>query len=135
MRLWPALALLPLASGCTPDPRDVRRAEARADREFAAATKGRVAGEPVNCLDSTRVNGPQVIAPNTLVYRDVQRVYTTRIEGCTYLDWNTIIVADLRSGTQMCRTDQFWTVQRGAPGIPGPRCRFQQFTPWEKQKG
>jgi hypothetical protein len=102
----------------------------RAARELAAVTEGRVAGEPQRCIDPRRVNGPQIISPNTLVYRDIGTIYTMEASGCPYIDDNYVVVAEV-NGTDFCENDRFRTLQRGAV-VPGAICRVGKFTPWKK---
>lgn len=125
------LAALALA-GCAPDGRSASELSARGDREFAATVEGRVAGEPVRCINPVNAGGPQLIAPDRLVYRDAATVWVSRAEGCPFIGRDEIVIAEVYGG-QLCRNDRFRTVQRGASaGIPGPFCRYGDFTPYRR---
>lgn len=130
MRL-PALLIAATAmTGCAAEGSVTADRDERAARELAAVTEGRVAGEPQRCIDPQRTDGPQIISPNTLVYRDVGTVYTMEASGCPYIDDNYIVVAEI-NGTDFCENDRFRTLQRGTT-VPGAICRVGKFTPWRK---
>jgi hypothetical protein len=106
----------------------------RADRELADALKGRVAGEPVDCIDTTTVNGPQIIDKDTLLYRQTGRtVWRNELAAsCGGLSPMDTIIIELH-GTRMCRNDMFRAVS-GSGRIPGPYCRLGKFVPYRKVK-
>ena len=119
-----ALLLVALLGGvATSDSKDLDRALA-----------GRVAGNPVQCLSTSRADSPQVFGDRVLLYRDGGRLWRNDLpEACPGLDDDAIIVTEVYGG-QLCRNDQFYTLQRGRSGIPGPRCRLGRFTPWDKPR-
>lgn len=119
-----------LLGGCAGAGATSAQKDERGARELAAVTEGRVAGEPQRCVDPRRVQGPQIISPNTIVYRDVDTVYTMEASGCPYIDDNYVVVAEI-NGTNFCENDRFRTLQRGAV-VPGAICRVGKFTPWRK---
>lgn len=103
-------------------------------KELDKALAGRVAGKPVTCLSSVRVETPQVIGDNILLYRDGARVWRNDLpDACPGLDDDAIVVSEVYGG-QVCRNDQFYTLRRGGGTIPGPRCRLGSFVPWDKVK-
>lgn len=106
------------------------------DKDGAALNKalaGRVAGEPKNCISVTSNDGPMIIG-NTLLYRDGRRLWRTEPVGrCPGLDDDPILVVELH-GSQLCRNDRFRTLDRTSTLIPGPYCRFGEFTPYEKPR-
>lgn len=127
-----ALAAAALLAGCAGEAARVEQVEARGAREFAAATRGRTAGEPSRCINPQQTGGPQIVAPDRLVYRDAGTVWVTRAEGCPFLDDNAIVVAEIFGG-QLCRNDRFRTIQRSSSAaIPGPFCRYGDFTPYRR---
>jgi hypothetical protein len=132
MRLTIMLGALALA-GCTANSEMQASRQAEAGRDLADALKGRVAGKPQDCISSSgSVNGPQIIDARTILYRDGKRVWRNELaSACPSLDPDDILVIELH-GSQICKNDMFRPVDRGSQ-IPGPFCRFGQFTPYVKQ--
>lgn len=95
---------------------------------------GRVAGTPQQCLSLTRVQGPAIVDDHTIVYRqNGRRLWVTHpVDDCPSLrpGFSTLIV-DVTSGDQLCRNDRF-RVRTPDSIIPGPFCRFDVFTPYDK---
>ncbi|MEZ0495299.1 hypothetical protein [Sphingomonas sp. IW22] len=121
-------------AGCAADAQRTADIRERGAREFAEATKDRVAGAPNDCISLQRTGGPQIVSPDTLIYRDGSTLWVTRVQGCTFLDDNDLVVSRV-FGSQLCRNDQFRTLQRGTSSIPGPICRYGNFTPYRRQTG
>ncbi len=133
MRAAALFAMLALA-GCAPRQQAPNDIAARGDRELAAAIGDRVAGKPERCISPQNSGGPQLIAPDRLVYRDASTVWVSRAEGCPFLGRDEIVIAEVYGG-QLCRNDRFRTVQRGtSAGIPGPFCRYGDFTPYRRPR-
>ncbi|WP_141395866.1 hypothetical protein [Sphingomonas spermidinifaciens] len=116
-------------AGCAGQDRTAEQIRARGEREFAAAIEGRVPGKPARCIDPQTAGGPQLVAPDKLVYRDLNAVWVTRVEGCPFIDRDSIVIAEVFGG-QLCRNDRFRTARRGGIAIPGPFCRYGDFTPY-----
>jgi len=127
MRAATALAALILASctaGSGPD-------SASDAGELARALEGRVAGVAQRCLPATQNSGPQIIG-ETLLYRQGRTLWRAELpDGCPSLRGDPILVTEIFGGS-ICRNDRFRTIDRGAPAIPGPSCRFGDFTPYVK---
>lgn len=133
MRAAALLSALALAA-CTQQERAAGDLAARGDRELAAAIDGRVAGKPERCINPVNSGGPQLIAPDRIVYRDAATVWVSRAEGCPFIGRDEIVIAEVFGG-QLCRNDRFRTVQRGtSAGIPGPFCRYGDFTPYRRPR-
>ncbi|HCB75892.1 MAG TPA: hypothetical protein DEP91_06920 [Sphingomonas bacterium] len=133
MRAAALFAVLAVA-GCAPQQQAASDLAARGDRELAAAIGGRVAGKPERCINPVNTGGPQLIAPDRLVYRDAGTVWVSRAEGCPFIGRDEIVIAEVYGG-QLCRNDRFRTVQRGTrAGIPGPFCRYGDFTPYRRAR-
>lgn len=118
--------------GCTASAEVQTDAISRADRELAAALKDRVAGEPVDCIDVNRANGPQIIDNNTVLYSETGRtVWRNELpEECPGLSRNDTLVVQVHN-SQLCRNDRFQAVTP-INSAPGASCRFGQFTPYRK---
>ena len=133
MRAMVLMGVLAL-SGCamSAGDRGSYGSQERAARELADALKGRVAGEPQDCISASSTSGPQIIDERTLIYRDVGKVWRNDLESsCPGLDPGDTLVVVLH-GSQMCRRDLFHVREYGS-SIPGPRCQLGKFTPYRKQ--
>lgn len=131
MRLAIILGALTLA-GCTSSTELQASRQAEAARDLAEALKGRVAGTPQNCISQAGINGPQIIDARTVLYRDGPRIWRNELASdCPSLDQDSILVLELH-GSQICKNDLLRPIDRGSR-IPGPYCRFGQFTPYVKE--
>lgn len=93
---------------------------------------GRVAGPPSECIDINRIQGPDIVDANTIIYRQSgKRLWVTHPVGpCPSLrPLNTLIVDVYNS--QLCRNDRFRVLEPGA-NIPSGYCRFDRFIPYDK---
>ncbi|GHH14293.1 hypothetical protein GCM10008023_15850 [Sphingomonas glacialis] len=103
-------------------------------KDLAKALLGRTPGKPETCVSPSRVGAPQVIGDHTLLYRDGSRMWRNDLpDGCPGLDDDAIVVTEVYGG-QLCRNDQFYTLERTGSTIPGPRCRLGSFVPWDKRR-
>ena len=103
-------------------------------KEIDRALAGRVAGKPETCVSSSRIGTPEAIGDRILLYRDGSRVWRNDLpDACPELRGDPVIVTEVYGG-QLCRGDQFYTVERSIGGIPGPRCRLGAFVPWDRVK-
>ena len=122
------IAALALAA-CATTPEQVARQQESADQQFAEAIGNRVPGEPVECIDSTYSNGPQVIDSNRVLYRQGGRVYRNDIpDGCPFLHGDEVMIVET-TGTELCHNDRFRVLPRGS-SIPTGYCRLGPFTPY-----
>ena len=94
---------------------------------------GRVAGEPVQCIDPSFAGGPEITDQGTIIYRSVgKRIYvTTPIGPCPSLRPYTTLIVE-RFGSQQCRNDRFRVIDPPSR-IPSAFCRFGSFVPWVKR--
>lgn len=101
--------------------------------DLARLLDRRVAGAPAKCLSTTNIDGPIVVG-ESLFYRDGGRLWRTDAAGgCPSLRGDPIVIVE-QYGSQICDNDRFRTVERGGQSIPGPYCRFGEFTPYSKPK-
>lgn len=122
-----------LIAGCAATPEQMASDQAEAAKDFATATKGRVAGKPQQCIDNVGVDGPQIIGNDRLIYRQGgRRIWVTQLRSeCPGLrPQDSIIIAEVFGG-QTCRNDRFRVVQRGNT-IPGAYCFFGDFVPYDR---
>lgn len=123
------MAFAMLVSGCSALPDS-----SSAERELDKVIAGRVAGPPERCIEISRVNGPQIIDDQTIVYRQSgRRIWVNRLpDACPGLRTDALVVVQ-PTGSQLCSTDNFRTLIRYT-SIPGAICRFGEFVPYEKPR-
>lgn len=101
-----AAAALAPAQARSPDP-------AKGERQLAQALEGRVAGEPVDCINLHRIRSSRIINRTAIVYDAGGTLYVNRPRaGASSLrDWDVMVTRPF--GTRLCRVD---TVQMYSPG-------------------
>lgn len=90
------------------------------EAELARAIEGRVAGEPVDCIDLHRVRGTQIITDTAIVYDAGSTIYVNRPRaGADSLDrWDTLVTRLYSS--RLCSIDTvrlFDTSSRMTTGV------------------
>lgn len=97
---------------------------------LAQALKGKVAGEPINCIDVDRARNSTAISDRILLYRESGRlVYRVETRGrCPGLERDDIIVSDIFGGRQ-CTGDLIRTVDR-VSGFTSGSCIIDTITPY-----
>lgn len=106
----------------------------KAQQELAKALAGRVAGEPVNCINDFRSQVRMtVIDDYTLLFRDGGVVYLQNPPGgCANISNSTNALTTRRSSTnQLCAGDINQVVQPSS-GIFRGSCAFGRFVPYRK---
>ena len=97
-------ALSVAAPAASPDP------EAQLER----ALRGRVAGEPVHCIDMHRVTGSTIIPGTAVIYDAGSVLYVNRPEsGAESLDRWDVLVTRLYT-SQLCNTDTVDLIDQGS---------------------
>lgn len=103
-----ALAALALPGAATAEEKPYAKGEA----ELAKMLEGRVAGEPVRCLPSSRLDQSTVIDKTAIVYRSGSRLYVNRPRGgADQLSDDEILVTKIY-GSQLCNIDKIDLVDR-----------------------
>lgn len=99
---------------------------------LAKALAGRVAGQSVDCVEQSRLDGPEIIDERTILYRENgRRTWRSDLpERCPGLRPFVTLVVEIY-GSQLCRNDQFRTIEPGSR-IPTSYCRLGAFTPYDK---
>ncbi|MBO9623524.1 MAG: hypothetical protein J7500_12515 [Sphingomonas sp.] len=133
MRLAIIMSLGALAlAGCTGNEEFRQTRQARAERDLAAALKGRVPGEPRDCISNFGLSGPQIIDSRTLLYREGRRVWRNDLAAdCPGMSPGDMLIVEVH-GSQLCRNDRFRAVSPGTR-IPGAFCLLGRFTPYERK--
>jgi len=101
-----AAAAFAPAQAKSPDP-------AKGERQLARALEGRVAGEPVDCIDLHRIRSSRIINRTAIVYDAGGTLYVNRPRsGASALrDWDVMVTRPF--GSRLCRVD---TVRMVSPG-------------------
>jgi hypothetical protein len=95
---------------------------------------GRVAGAPIDCVDQSRLGGPDIIDNRTILYREsLRRIWRNDLEAaCPGLRPTATLIVEIY-GSQLCRNDHIRAREPGSI-IPGPICRLGKFTPYDLPK-
>ena len=102
-------ALSAAAPAASPDP------EAQLER----ALRGRVAGEPVHCIDMHRVTGSTIIPGTAVIYDAGSVLYVNRPDsGAESLDRWDVLVTRLYT-SQLCNTDTVDLIDQGSRAYSG----------------
>lgn len=122
-----ALALAGCTQSATMDP--VRTD--RATRELERALAGRVAGEPVNCVNAGDLRQPRVIDGGTILYNRVGSVIWRNdlADRCPALRPTSTIVLEVR-GSSICRGEPIRVIESGSS--IGAVCALGSFTPYRR---
>ena len=126
-----ALMLLPLAA-CVQSTGAEPQLGAREAQDLARALDGKVPGEPVACVSSTRSNDLRALGDNTLIYPiNKDLVYRNTLEGaCNGLSMGDTLVMRRRGNTsQYCRGD-IATVVNFPSGMQTGSCALGDFVPY-----
>ncbi|MGB7408549.1 MAG: hypothetical protein WA908_08585 [Pontixanthobacter sp.] len=103
------------------------------ERELADMLDGRIAGEPVRCLQRHERDRMITIQDTALVFRNGDTLYVNRTDAARFIDEFDLPV--LRTfGGRLCRLDQIEFVARPA-GIGGPTVTLTDFIPYIKSGG
>ena len=92
---------------------------------------GRIAGSPERCISLNSQQGLYIADQNLILAQQTgRRIWRANTIGqCSMQSLDTLIV-DVY-GSQVCRNDRFRVLRNGT-SIPGPFCRFESFTPYDK---
>ena len=116
------------ADGTQPE---ITRGEAR----LAEMLEGRVAGEPENCIRTTRTSsGLTVIDKTALVYRDGDTLWVNYTSTPETIDDDEILVIDKFNLNTLCRTDRVTTRDRTSRIFSGVLF-LEEFVPYRKVEG
>jgi len=130
---WLALLIPAMLAGCaagadappgTTNPKQLA--------EIADALKGLTPGEPVTCIDQTRVRDVKKFEGTILYQYSSREIYRNDVNGgCQGLRYGDIIVSRTTTN-QLCRGDIIHTVSPGAPGFPSGSCSLGSFVPYTR---
>jgi hypothetical protein len=96
--------------------------------------EGRVAGKPVNCINSRDIRSTQIIDRTAIVYRVGSKLYVNRPRsGASFLDRDDILVTRQFGTQQLCRIDTVRLVDRTAL-FPTGFVALGEFVPYTRVK-
>lgn len=130
-------AMVAMLAGCAPAGSAEPGAAALTPKQAAILDKqlaGKVAGEPVNCLNSNSRNYQTIrVSDDILLYRaSGNLVYRNTLRGsCPGLARDNDVMVIRSYGTGTCKGDFFHLADRTS-GIRGPTCVFGEFVPYRK---
>ena len=130
-----AFTLLPILASCAPMDSTPKPLTDKQSALLAKALKGKVAGEPVNCISDFNATNLIRVSDDILLYRVSGRlVYQNRLRSsCPGLARDSDIIVSEQFGSQKCRGDLLKLVDRTS-GIQGPVCSLGEFVPYHKEK-
>ena len=122
------LLAVPLLAGAALLAVSVRSQEAD-DRPASKAPPVEVLGEPVNCVNISRIRNTQVHDDYTIDFNlGSGEIYRNTLPNrCPQLGFEESFAYEANTG-QLCSIDMISVIQRGAAGR-GPRCSLGKFVP------
>lgn len=140
MRSLVSIAALALLSACAyADSPGAQAAAAERDAEIKAELDqklaGLVPGEPVSCIQTSRVQSSDVVGERVLLYR-VSRNLIYRNDprgGCPGLDDSTALVT--RTPSTMLCSGEIATVADLTAGFTTGSCVFSEWVPYRRPEG
>ena len=89
------------------------------EAELARAIQGRVAGEPVQCIDLHRIRNSRIITDTAIIYDAGSVIYVNRpANGADQLNqWDTMVTRT--STTQLCNVDTITMIDRASHSFTG----------------
>lgn len=89
------------------------------EAELARALQGRVAGQPVSCIDLHRVHSSRIITNTAILYDAGSVIYVNRpANGADSLtQWGTMVTRT--PSTQLCNVDTVTMIDRGSQSFTG----------------
>ena len=108
-----------------------RRAE-RGERELAKLLKGRVAGEPQDCIQTLPTRSLRIVEGTAVVYDAGSTIWVNRTRDPRSLDDNdALLLRKFGSGSQLCRLDQVTTFDRNG-GFYSGNVFLTEFVPYRR---
>lgn len=105
--------------------------QARYDAKLAKALEGRVAGEPVHCIDLRSIRSSTIIDKTAIIYEVGSKLYVNRpTGGASSLDSDDVLVTKT-SGSQLCNVDIVRLIDR-TNHFPRGFVNLGEFVPYSK---
>ena len=123
-------ALLAVPAQAAPDKAELR---AKQEAELAEILKGRVAGEPVDCIYLSNISSARIIDGTAIVYDAGRTIYVNRPRsGADALDDSDIMVTRSR-GNRLCSIDTVELRYNGSGTFAGV-VFLDEFVPYRRVK-
>jgi hypothetical protein len=89
------------------------------EEELARAIQGRVAGEPVQCIDLHRIRSSRIITDTAIIYDAGSVIYVNRpANGADQLNqWDTMVTRT--PSTRLCNIDTITMIDRASHNFTG----------------
>lgn len=101
------------------------------DQQLAKALEGRVAGEPVSCIDPRTNTSTQVISGKAILYGSGRTIYVQQPANAETLRDDDVLVTDLRGTSQLCTVDIVRLLDRNGLWFRG-FVNLNKFVPYTK---
>ena len=106
-------------------------AQARYDAKLSKALEGRVAGEPVRCIDMRSIRSSTIIDKTAIIYEVGNKLYLNRpAGGASSLDSDDVLVTKT-SSSQLCDIDIVRLIDR-TNHFPTGFVNLGKFVPYSK---
>jgi hypothetical protein len=107
------------------------RVTEKGEARLAEMLEGRVAGEPVRCINTFRTNSPQIIDRVALVHDEGKTIYVARPERPRSLDSHDILLIERFSSSRLCAGDHMRMIDRTG-GYTTGIVWVKEFVPYTK---
>lgn len=125
------LAVLGTAPAIAEDSEEPAQELTKGEERLANLLKGRVAGEPQDCINEFRNVNMTTIDDTAYVYGRGRTIYVQRTRDPGNIDRDDILVIRKFNGSRLCRLDFVSTVDRYAGFFTGG-VQFDQFVPYTR---
>ena len=108
--------------------------QTKGQAKLARSLEGRVAGEPVDCIDLSRVRGSRIVNRTAIVYDAGSILYVNRPRGGaeSLSDWDVMVTRPF--GTRLCSVDTVQLFNSGSQTLSGI-VFLGDFVPYRKARG
>ena len=106
-------------------------AQARYDAKLAKALEGRVAGEPVRCIDLRSIRSSTIIDKTAIIYEVGNKLYVNRPAGGASSLGSDDVLVTKTSGSQLCDIDIVRLIDR-SNHFPTGFVNLGKFVPYSK---
>lgn len=106
----------------------------KGEKKLAKLLEGRVAGEPVNCINTFRNIRMQTIDKTAYVYGSGKTIYVQRTARPEQIDDSDALVTRRFGSSQLCRQDVITTVDPVLGFFTGA-VFFEDFVPYTRVEG
>lgn len=124
-------ALAALAATAALSPAAHAREKLTGEQQLAKLLEGRVAGEPVDCINPATTWNTRIIDKTAIVYDAGNVIYVNRPADPRSLDSDDVMVTEVRGAGQLCSVDIVRLHDRNGMWYRG-FVGLEKFTPYRK---